>query len=379
MQQQSPPPPLESSPTPEAVQKRLAKHTTLGIPHLPNVNIWHPRKKSKPPPEHPDLSNDDATTIDLIDPSDEDLLVGGDMYRWAIVYENQRGITVFSVAYYSRLGLLPHDPPPFTVPEADGRRDKQPQVTLEDYLLPDGTWRWVSRAWMVDMRSEGEVHYDGFEYNWVFRRHKWRPEPGLFNAGGWVRRRRWVRLMMRPASPTELGEGEGSPNPVASSSSAGYSIVAENSALELEMEKALVWRGDSDDWKRCRHLMIRVDMDGSKLELWQDWLGFHPSARRRAVWTEDDYSLPSEKEGASPATQAAGALDQNQRKNLADVVRDHLEDLLQMFVYPESRLEFLEILSGAGVVSRDKFPSVLGSTGMGFWSYSRGLSDVATA
>jgi hypothetical protein len=30
-----------------------------------------------------------------------------DIYCWAIIYENQRGLTLFSTPYYSRLGLLP--------------------------------------------------------------------------------------------------------------------------------------------------------------------------------------------------------------------------------------------------------------------------------
>lgn len=236
-------------------------------------------------------------------------------------------ITIFSTSYYSRLGLLPHDPPAFTVPEADGRRDRQPQVTLHDYPLPDGTWRWVSTAWMVDMRSEGEVHYDGFEYNWFFRRHKWRPEPGVFNAGGWVRRRRWVRLMVRPAHPVEQLEDGYDHSHNITSPSTRYSIIPDNSALELEAEKALVWRGSPDDWKRCHHLMVRLNRDGTKLDLWREWLGVSPRTRHgKVVWSEDDFGIPSEESNSLVAK--APMLEGVQREDLVAVVHDHVRATL---------------------------------------------------
>jgi hypothetical protein len=177
---------------------------------------------------------------------------------------------------------------------------------------------------MVDMRSEGEVHYDGFEYNWLFRRHKWRPEPGWLSAGGWVRRRRWVRLMMRPAHPHHAATEQGDKGvPLTTSSSTRYSVMPDSSALELETEKVIVWRGDSDDWNRCHHLMARLNRDGTKLELWREWLGVSPRTRQRKVWTEDDYSVPLEKFNGGPSVRAP-ALEGAQRESLATVVHDHV-------------------------------------------------------
>ncbi|KAF8581636.1 hypothetical protein K439DRAFT_1241115, partial [Ramaria rubella] len=114
-------------------------------------------------------------------------------------------ITIFSTAYYSSRSLLLHDPPPFTVPDSRESSPFQhphhapPNVTLTTYPLPDPTWRWVSKSWLVDMRGDGDVQHDGFEYNWFFQRCHWRARVGWLSAGGYVRRRRWVRLMIRPS------------------------------------------------------------------------------------------------------------------------------------------------------------------------------------
>jgi len=226
---------------------------------------------------------------------------------------------------------------------------------------------------MVDMRSDGQVHYDGFEYNWFFRRHKWRPEPGAFSAGGWVRRRRWVRLMMRPTRSVEQsddGDGHGQ-IPL---SSTRYSIAPDDGALELEAAKATVWSGEPNSWERIHHFMVRCNRDGTRLELWREWLGVPPQTRQRKVWSEDEYSLPSEEEQNRHATKAL-SLEGAQRENLAAVVRDHTEDLIQLFVYPESRAEFLEILNAAGITVRRDVLSPFNDPGVEyveFWSYTQG-------
>jgi len=364
--QVDPPPPVTEDTSAAALaRKRLAKgkRLSLGVPRFPSLRAWRTKSKSSPRQEPTTVSHDTAE-IDLSNPRENSN--DQDTYKWAVIYENQRGLTIFSTPYYSRFGLFPRDPPPFTIPEVEGRRDKQPKVSLHNYPLPDGSWDWVSTSWMVDMHSDGQVHYDGFEYNWFFRRHKWRPEPGMFSAGGLVRRRRWVRLMMRSARPIVVEQSNSGDIPTRSTTlpPTRYPALPDKSALELETEKAMVWRGDFDDWKRCHHLMAHLNRDGAKLEVWRDWLGVPPRARPRKVWTEDDYVSPSEDTNGGSMVRTP-ALEGPQRESLVTVVHDHVEELTQLFIYPESRVELYEILRAANIAVRRE------DLGVEFWSYRR--------
>jgi hypothetical protein len=100
-------------------------------------------------------------------------------------------------------------------------------------------------------------------------------------------------------------------------------VPEEDNASELETEKAMVWRGDLDDWKRCRHLMARLNRDGTKLELWKEWLGVSPRTRHRRVWTDDDYLTPSEDFVGGPIAGAL-ALEGAQRESLVTAVQQHV-------------------------------------------------------
>jgi len=102
-----------------------------------------------------------------------------------------------------------------------------------------------------------------------------------------------------------------------------YSIIPDDSASEIEADKAMVWRGDLGDWKRCHRLMARLNRDGIKLELWRDWLGVSPRTRRR-VWTEDDYLTPSDDDFNGGPIIRAPALEGAQRESLATVVQEHV-------------------------------------------------------
>jgi len=180
---------------------------------------------------------------------------------------------------------------------------------------------------------------------------------------------------MRPARSIERGNDGDGPNPVITVPSTRYSVVPHDGARELEAAKAMVWNGEPNDWERIHNLMVRWNMDGTKLELWREWLGIPPQTRQRKVWSEDEYTSPSEEEQIGHVAKARPQ-ERAQRENLAVVVRDHTEDLIQLFVYPESRAEFLEILNAAGIRVRRDVLSPCNDPGVEFWSYTRGVASI---
>lgn len=295
------------------------------------------------------------------------------IYRWAVVYENQRGLTFFSTPYYSSLSLLPNDPLPFTVPSASSKRSRNPNVSLNDYPLPDGTWRWMSKAWMIDMRTDlGEVQHDGFEYNWSFREKNWRAKIGSLSMGAWVRRRRWVRLMMRPAKWTSdhldiVASSTEDPLTTLPSTSS-FLLVHPDSDIERD-EPSKLWVGDPDsDWDRCRRLLKRVGSDGRKLELWRLWLDLDNLDKARDEKGKvrrqgEDYqpSGPTWKHGEhSPPL-----------PYLKSMLQNHADAILRTFVFPESRAQFLELLMRAALL--DELAAVWHlspATVVDFWSYT---------
>ncbi|KAG6842204.1 hypothetical protein C0991_000174 [Blastosporella zonata] len=296
----------------------------------------------------------DSTSLDSID-------VFTDKYEWAVVYENQRGVTLFSIPYYSRLSLLPSDPPPFTISNPSPK-SKQTNISLDDYPLPDGTWRWVSKCWMIDMRSDtGEVQHDGFEYNWVFRTHKWRAEVGSFSAGGWVRRRRWIRLMMRPAIP-RLPHGHGPLDQSSPSISAG---VWRNPSVGSMLSRSVTTRESSisttwiendveGNWLKCRLLMKHLDhrdnnSNGKARQNQRTGPGMSAVAFDDVV---HEWQCPS-------------------KDDLISILQIHGNELLQTFIYPDSRASFLAVLAAAGLLHELDVELGIGSStsGMDFWSY----------
>jgi hypothetical protein len=228
----------------------------------------------------------------------------------------------------SRLSLLPFDPPAFTLPEANpenrifASKTHQPSLTLATYPLPDGNWRWVSKTWMVDMRSDAQVQYDGYEYNWLFRKHKWHSDIGPVSTGAWVRRRRWVRLMVKPAKPTPAKPHTPSRSTTPSSTPAlshtpwRYSVAQSShppSFLDSITETGpqaplLIWEGvPEDDWIRCHDYLKTISRDGRKLEVWKQWFGLaDPGQLRKKQWSQDDELLPSENLRADNLTSEGG-------------------------------------------------------------------------
>lgn len=296
-------------------------------------------------------------------------------YKWVSLYENQRGLTVFSIPYFSRLSLLPIDPMPFTMPGGTRLpRFHQPNITLHDYPLPDGNWRWVSKTWMIDMRSDGEVQHDGFEYNWIFRSKHWSPKIGPFS---FVRRRRWVRLMVRPGKPCKhppRADGDGSRTPVTARNSIFHdynpfrnrnsiislmhsSIVTLSSEIPEDVYADLdeVWQGDVElDWLRYRVVMKGFATDGKKLEIWRRWLGLEdlkvlPAKRQ---WTEDEENDPPPPSASTTRTTDSQSLRPKKVpvEYIVPVVTKYGDAVLQSLIFPESRARLLELFGLANVL-----------------------------
>ncbi|KAJ6509540.1 hypothetical protein C8R47DRAFT_1099078 [Mycena vitilis] len=382
-----------SSPRPPPTSNSSIDQAQTRLRAKPRFNLFRPHIKSRSLQSTPNVS---ITALPLAGPeplidlpdsifssSDDDR----DQYRWAVVYENQRGLKIFSSLYYSFSSLLPTDPSPFTTPHSTDKRSKQPDVSLAAYPLPDGAWRWLS-PWMIDMRSDsGEVQHDGFEYNWVFRTHKWHPEAG---AMSWVRRRRWIRLMMRPArkatkkSPDSLSPDTPAqsiaPNVAGNRFSVASSLqpsvlesrADDGSFMDINVDE--VWQSENfeDNWEQCRVAMRCAGRDGRILELWRRWLANElPEADtkgKRKQWTEDDdppgdvpTELPVPAHHTSPPPIA----------NILPALRKHGDAILHSFIYPESRARFMQMLEGAGILGElnAELGGHVSSSEVQFWSY----------
>ncbi|KAJ7092731.1 hypothetical protein C8R44DRAFT_816387 [Mycena epipterygia] len=386
-----PPPTTDHSSVEEAQTRLRAK------PRFHLLRPKKPRVHTTPPPNVslaalPLAGPDPLIQIDPLFVSfsgDEDQ----DQYRWAVVYENQRGLKIFSTLYYSPLSLLPTDPSPFTTPDSSSSRSKQPDVSLAVYPLPDGSWRWLS-PWMIDMRSDsGEVQHDGFEYNWIFRTHKWHPEAGTMS---WVRRRRWIRLMMRPAKPKNVKKlhdalsTPNTPNTAPPSARNRYSVassfppsvldshVEEDSFFEVEVDE--VWQSDDAEanWERCRVVMRRAGRDGRILELWRRWFADDPDPQdvkgKRKQWTEDDDPLPSTE---LPPTAVPIRHTPPPIANILPALRKHGDTILHSFIYPESRARFIQMLERVGVLAElnSDLAAGLSSSEVEFWSYLKDMGN----
>lgn len=164
------------------------------------------------------------------------------------------------------------------------------------------------------MRGDAQVQYDGFEYSWSFHSKKWRSNIGFLSAGGLVRRRRWIRLMMRPRRPLEqeITSAPSSSNRITEMLDIQYRqtitgpppVISEQTS---EDEANEVWKGDEDDWARCHAALKRLGCDGMKLELWKAWLGDdrdrerNGRTRHKLQWSDDPGLVSPEKDPSNDA------------------------------------------------------------------------------
>jgi len=213
--------------------------------------------------------------------------------------------------------------------------------------------------------------------------------------------RRWVRLMMRPGKNHIHGDSETSSGHLSSVSSRSnllrHSVASmapsnlSNASDLLNVTVENVWRGinPDDDWKRCRALMLRYGRDGRKNDLWRIWLGYyHPDYEaqfrvlddnigkgKQKQWTEDEGPLLSQLR--EPDAASHRSFPPPPREFITPVLRKHGRNLLQLFVYPDSRVQFLKLLGRAGLLPdlAVSIGSDFNASEVEFWSYTSGLTD----
>ncbi|BEJ13040.1 hypothetical protein CspHIS471_0302140 [Cutaneotrichosporon sp. HIS471] len=229
-------------------------------------------------------------------------------YAWEVMYENQRGITMFGKSWYSSNSLQPWDPTTFTLPltvegdfilerpkatdtpplqeldyEDDGCNDEWPKnrkvhakrksiktgYTLGTYQPPSPQWMWLT-PWMADMRLDTD--HQGWRYNLWFHTRQWAPHPGRFNWWGWVRRREWVRLraLLPPeVEPREVDEEVKEPGTLDEVLNSDHPVanIARNLASQaLDREKLALWeRWVSEGSAVARHRIAELFEDQEKL------------------------------------------------------------------------------------------------------------------
>ncbi|CAG8528532.1 5617_t:CDS:2 [Cetraspora pellucida] len=106
-------------------------------------------------------------------------------YEYDILYENQRGLFLFGLPKFSSNALNQADPQPWS-----DKNQKFSPMDIYTYQLPNPTWEWVHKEWLVDM--SGDVDEEGWEYAPDFHFPCWHGCYQPFRS--FVRRRRWVRL-----------------------------------------------------------------------------------------------------------------------------------------------------------------------------------------
>jgi len=157
------------------------------------------------------------------------------------------------------------------------------------------------------MRSDsGEVQHDGFEYNWMFRTRKWRAEVGPLSTGGWVRRRRWVRLMMKPARQNRRKHGDNLGYTDSSFNDLDPLVKPPNSGLSDNFLDAVdVWSSDDVElnWSKCQMIMKMLGRDGRKIELWKLWLRSIGETNRKGKARNEDGESDTQGNGSESLVQ----------------------------------------------------------------------------
>ncbi|KAF9278222.1 hypothetical protein BGZ68_008699 [Mortierella alpina] len=109
-------------------------------------------------------------------------------FVYDFLYQHQRGAFFLGTPNFSSKSLLPVDPDEWT-----DQFFESSAMDTTDYGLPDPSWEWVHKSWLVDMT--GDVDEDGWEYAMTFHGSPWHGNYEIFRS--FARRRRWLRLRKR--------------------------------------------------------------------------------------------------------------------------------------------------------------------------------------
>ncbi|KAG9072194.1 hypothetical protein KI688_006418 [Linnemannia hyalina] len=109
-------------------------------------------------------------------------------FVYDFLYQHQRGAFFLGTPKFSSNTLLPVDPDEWT-----DQTFQTSAMDTSDYELPDPSWEWVHKSWLVDMT--GDVDEDGWEYAMTFHGSPWHGNYEVFRS--FARRRRWLRLRKR--------------------------------------------------------------------------------------------------------------------------------------------------------------------------------------
>ncbi|KAG5221896.1 integral membrane protein [Salix suchowensis] len=206
--------------------------------------------------------------------------------------------------------------------------------------------------WICEVPPAGTA--DGFEYNLLFRKHEWHASSKL-SSGAFVRRRRWLRLMVRPAR-----QDTHKPSNHTNTTMMATPILCVD---PFEAYPREVFMGDDadEDWKRCHALLKTAGRDGKKLELWHRWLGLKHMDLSRRLESRRCADMSSRSNGQRTASPYLGSRAHDARiahvpisdppvQQIGAVLKIHANHIMESFVYPESRAHLVELFALAGAL-----------------------------
>lgn len=165
------------------------------------------------------------------------------------VVENQRGFFMLSYPFFSADSLMPFDPGPWT-----NKSGQTVYGCIDDFLLPDKTWRWKWKRWYVDMSLD--IDDQGWAYSWRFGSNSWHGNHIWFRS--FTRRRNWLRLRQKIRSdPDEITEAP---------------FLTMSETIENEDTRQLVIESLLTDLDACRldreklQIIVSILSDQQKLE-----------------------------------------------------------------------------------------------------------------